>query len=227
ELMSFQLLGLAWGVSHHQLTILQQWLRELPPEVVGSRPLLCLACTEMLWTVASYPMQQAWLNAAEATLTTQMHEKSSPEILLEQRNLLGSVIGFRAVLQSYREHAEAALPLCQQALSLLSEHNFVARSQVAVAQVWAYYSSVANDASAAVESGLQAVALAQAAGQPTLVIGMMGVAALRMLGMGRLDEVQLLTQEAMLLGKQPGECELPDVSLPTFFQAEVLRERNQ
>src|SRR5260370_5527834 len=187
EQMSFQLLGFAWGVSYHQLTLLQQWLRKLPPGVVGSRPLLCLACTEMLWTVAPYPMQQAWLNAAEATLTTQMHEESSPEVLLEQRNLLGSVIGFRAVLQSYREHAQAAFPLYQQALSLLSEHNFVARSQVAVAQVYAYYASVANDSWAAVESGLQAVALAQAAGQPTLVITMMGVAAVQLLGMRRLN----------------------------------------
>ena len=235
EGMSFQLLRLAWGVRHHQLTILQQRLKQLPTEVVGSRPLLCLACTEMLWTVAPYSVQQAWLNAAEARLaallTAQIHEDASSihasETQQEQRNLLGSVIGFRAVLQSYREGAEAALPLCQQALSLLSEHNFVARSQVAVAQVYAYHASVANDSSAAVESGLQAVALAQAAGQPTLVIAMVGVAALHLLEMGRLNEVLRLTQQAMLLGKQPGERELPDVSLPAFFQAEVLRERNQ
>ncbi|HEX3639968.1 MAG TPA: LuxR C-terminal-related transcriptional regulator, partial [Ktedonobacteraceae bacterium] len=217
------------------MSILHQWLKQLPPEIVGSRPLLCLACTEMLWTVASYSTQQAWLNVAEATLTTslttQMRENASPiltsETQLEQRNLLGWVIGLRALLQSYREDGQAALPLCQQALSLLSEHNFLARITVAVAQMWAYHASVANDASAAVESGLQAVALAQATGQPTLIIGMMGLTVVQLLGTGRLNEAQRLTQQAMLLGKQPGECELPDVSLPAFWQAEVLREWNQ
>ncbi|HTD19833.1 MAG TPA: hypothetical protein VK667_09920, partial [Ktedonobacteraceae bacterium] len=235
ERMRSQLWGLAWGVSLHKLTVLHQWLKQLPPEIVGSRPLLCLACTEMLWTVAPFSIQQAWLNAAEATLTasltTQMHEDASSilasETQLEQRNLLGSVIGFRAVLQSYREHGETALPLCQQALSLISADHFEDLIQVAVAQVWAYYYSVANNASAAVESGLQAVALAQATGQPTLVIAKMGIAALVLLGMGRLNETQQLTQQAMLLGKLPGERELPNVSFPAYYQAEVLRERNQ
>ena len=131
ERMSSQLSGLAWGVSPHKLAVLHQWLKQLPPEIVGSRPLLCLACTEMLWTVASYPMQQVWLNTAEATLTAsltaQMHEDASsilaPEGQQEQRNLLGSLMGFRAVLQSYRESGEAVLPLCQQVLSLISADN--------------------------------------------------------------------------------------------------------
>ena len=211
ERMSSQLSGLAWGASPHQLTVLHQWLKQLPPEIVGSRPLLCYACTELLWTVASYPMQQVWLNTAEATLmaslATQMHENASSilasEGQQEQRNLLGSLIGFRAVLQSYREGAEAVLPLCQQVLSLISADHVEARIHVAIAQIWAYNTSVVNDASAAVEGGMQAVALAQATGQPTLIIGMMGVTALQLLGMGRLNETQQLTQQAMLLGKQP------------------------
>ena len=56
---------------------------------------------------------------------------------------------------------------------------------------------------------------------------MMGVTAMVLLGMGRLDEALRLAQQAMLLGKQPGGRELPDVSLPAFSQAEVLREWNQ
>ena len=230
ERMWPQLSGLAWGISLRQLSVLHQCLKRLPPEIVGSRPLLCLACTKLLWTVASYPMLQAWLSTAEtrltASLTAHMSEVLAPEEQQEQRNLLGSVIGFRAVLQSYQEHAEAALPLCQQVLSLVSADHVEARIQVAIAQVWAYDYSVANDASAAVESGLQAVALAQATGEPTLIIGMMGVLVTKLLGMGKLNEVQQLAQQAMQVGKQPGGRELPHVSLPAFYQAEVLRERN-
>ena len=153
ERMRPQLSGLAWGISLRQLTVLHQCLKQLPPEIVGSRPLLCLACTKLLWTVASYPMQQAWLSTAEtrltASLTAHMPEVLAPEEQQEQRNLLGSVIGFRAMLQSYQEHAEAALPLCQQALSLVSADHVEARIHVALAQIWAYDYSVANDASAA------------------------------------------------------------------------------
>src|SRR5205807_2913630 len=94
ERMRSQLWGLAWGVSLHKLTVLHQWLKQLPPEIVGSRPLLCLACTEMLWTVASYPMQQVWLSTAETMLTAslpaQMHGDASPifapEVQQEQQN---------------------------------------------------------------------------------------------------------------------------------------------
>jgi LuxR family maltose regulon positive regulatory protein len=124
ERMRPQLSGLAWGISLHQLTVLHQCLKQLPPEIVGARPLLCLACTKMLWTVASYLMQQAWLSTAETMLTASLiahiSEVLAPEEQQEQRNLLGSVIGFRAMLQSYQEHAEVALPLCQQVLSLVS-----------------------------------------------------------------------------------------------------------
>ena len=34
------------------MTILQQWLEQLPVEIVGSRPRLCLACAQLLWAVA-------------------------------------------------------------------------------------------------------------------------------------------------------------------------------
>ena len=44
--------------------------------------------------------------------------------------------------------------------------------------------------------------------------------------MGKLNEAQQLAQQAMQLGKQPGGRDLPHVSLPAFYQAEVLRERN-
>jgi LuxR family maltose regulon positive regulatory protein len=130
------------------------------------------------------------------------------------------------MLQSYQEHAEVALPLCQQVLSLVSADHVEARIHVALAQLWAYEYSVANDASAARESGLQAVALAQAVGEPTLIIGMIGILVTRLLGMGKLNEAQQLAQKAMQVGKQPGGHDLPHVSLLAFYQAEVLRERN-
>ena len=48
-----------------------------------------------------------------------------------------------------------------------------------------------------------------------------------MIGTGRLHQTQQLTQQAMLLGTQPGAFVLPVVGWPMLWQAEVLREWNQ
>jgi LuxR family maltose regulon positive regulatory protein len=48
-----------------------------------------------------------------------------------------------------------------------------------------------------------------------------------MIGAGHLHEAQQLTQQAIELGTQPGGLLLPDVSLPTLLQADILRECNE
>jgi LuxR family maltose regulon positive regulatory protein len=151
----------------------------------------------------------------------------TPQARQEQENLLGEVIAYRAILQSYDEDGQSALTLCQQALTLLSADNFVFRTVVAQARLWACYVSSVNDAVAAVESGLQACSLAQTAGQLPFAIGAMGTTALHMLGTGQLHEAQRLTQQAMQLGTKSEELVLPEVGWPALWQAEILRERNQ
>ena len=46
--------------------MLKEWLEQLPADVVGSRPRLCLACTQILWSIASYPMLEAWLDISRS-----------------------------------------------------------------------------------------------------------------------------------------------------------------
>src|SRR5437899_11468962 len=55
ERKSLSLMTLTWGARQHQLALLQHWLEQLPVEVMGSRPRLCLACAHMLWTTAPLP----------------------------------------------------------------------------------------------------------------------------------------------------------------------------
>jgi LuxR family maltose regulon positive regulatory protein len=181
-------------------------------------------------------MLDAWFNAAEtgltATLTRLRPEGSTPTTLdlqawQEQKDLLGEVITWRAYQQSFYEHGEIALILCQQALSYLSPENAIGRALVALPQLMSYYTSVANDAVASVENGLQGSLLAQAAGHTTLAIILMGITAKHMIGAGRLHEALQLTQQAMQLGEKPGGLILPDVGWPAAFQAEILREWNQ
>ncbi len=45
--------SLAWGAGEHELVLLRHWLQQLPKDIVESRPHLCLACAQMLWTTCN------------------------------------------------------------------------------------------------------------------------------------------------------------------------------
>jgi len=228
------LMSQVWGATQHELVMFRQWLEQLPSEVVHSRPRLCLACALLLWQVAPQSVVEAWLDTAEAMLTTSSTTQAhaSPTMLVPQarqgqEDLLGEEIAWRAFLRCHVGDAQAALSLCQQALSLLSAENLVVRAIVNWTQFRASYVSSVNDAVAAIQSGLQACSLAQAAGQTVLAIVIMGSTAYYMVGAGRLHEVQRLTQQAMCLGTQQAELVLPYVGYPALSQAEILREWNE
>jgi len=236
ERKSLELISLTWGVGQHALALFQEWIEQLPEEVMHARPRLCLACTQLLWAVAPDTKLDAWLDAAEAILTTSLTQYPDEDIsyatislaeLPKQENLLGEVITFRAVIRSHEEDAQVALPLCQQALALLSADNLAARAFVGYAQLRSLYVSAANDAVAAIESRLQSGSLAQIAGKNALAIGAMGATVAFMIGAGRLREAHRLTQQAMHLGTQSTGVVSPDVCWPTIWQAEILREWNQ
>jgi len=225
-----------WGASEHELTLLQHWLEQLPSEIMGSRPRLCVASTLLLWQVAPHPMLHAWLDTAEAklavSLTAQIHEDASrtmltPEMQQEKEDLLGKVTVIRAFLQSYGKDGQSAVLLCQRALSMLSAQNLIGRTHTAGIQLVAYYTSSENDAVAAIQSGVQAISLAQATKQPTFAIRYIGTTALFMLGTGRLYETQRLIQQAKLQETQQVEQIPPEMGWPAIIQAELQREWNQ
>ena len=234
ERKSQQLMAFTWGASQHQLATLQDWLGQLPIEVIGSRPRLCLACTQMLYFVAPFPLLMAWSEAAEATLTALLtrqtpEDASQPRVVpharQEQKNLLGEILSWRAILLSNKEEdGHLILSLCQQARSLLLPENILGHAQIAWAQLFTSYLSSVNDALAAVESGLQGARLAQEAEQPAVTLCMMGVTACFMIGAGRLHEAHQFTQQAMHLGRKSAASSLPDVGWPLLFHADILRE---
>ena len=91
----------------------QQWLEQLPADVVDSRPRLCLACAQLLWhgcptfhagSLARYSRS----NADRFADTQTAQEVSSLNAYFAQRrqdqeNLLGEVIAWRALLQCYQQ----------------------------------------------------------------------------------------------------------------------------
>ena len=131
------------------------------------------------------------------------------------------------MMRSYEGDGEAALALCQQAQALLRADNVGVRTHIAATKLFASYASSANDAAAAVQMGLQAASLSEAAGHTAQAISLMGTTAMHMIGTGRLHQTQQLTQQAILLGNKPGAFVLPAVGWSIAWQAEVLREWNQ
>jgi len=230
-------LACSWAVGEHELVRLRYWLAQLPMDIVHSRPRLCLVCTHLLWPVASSEMLHTWLDAAEAaltaSLTTQTGEDASypmlsSQVRQEQENLLGDVIACRAFLESFKEEGgQGTLALCQQALSLLSAENSMLRALVYWAQLRTYYVSSANDAVAAIQSGLQGSILAQKAGDAVEAITIMGLTACFMIGTGQLHQALQLAEQAMQLGMRLGGFVSPEVAWPTAFRAEILREWNE
>jgi LuxR family maltose regulon positive regulatory protein len=236
EQKSLQLMAFTLGPREHELVMLQHWLEQLPADVVGSRPRLCLACTLLLYTIAPASLLNGWLDAAEATLTASLsrqsdEESSDPLLVLqsrqEQENLLGEVIAWRAAVRLLTEDGHVSLTLCQRALSLLSAGNILGRAQVANFQIHTYYTSDANDIVAAIESGLHGIMLAKTANHTALVLNIMGTTTCAMIAAGRLHEALQQAQQAMQLSKKPDGLLIPEVSWPLALQVEVLREWNE
>jgi len=217
---------MSWGSGEHQLGNLHHWLRQLPAEIMGSRPRLCLACVSLLVNTAPHSLLYAWLDAAEARLLASRRTQPPLDASLptlteqerqEQQNLLGEVMAHRAFLQSFEaEGGQATLALCQQALAFLSADNTVARIFVAQAQMMTFYVSSPNDAVTAVHIGLQGSKLVQQAGLTTLGPAIMGLTSYYLIGAVQLHEAYQQTQQAIIAGTtKEGQC-LPQLGLLPF-----------
>jgi LuxR family maltose regulon positive regulatory protein len=194
-----------------------------------------------LWTALPSSTHSAWLDAAEATLRASLtqYENSSHEALplevqqeqkkqcQELKDLLGEVIASRAFMLGFLEDRGAEVPHCLQALDSLSIKKGTVHVLAALARSQAFYFSSINNAPAAIQIGLQSIALAHTVGNTAFEILEIGTTAVYLLGAGQLQETYKLTQQAILLGTQPGGFVISEVSWPAFWQAEVLREWNQ
>jgi LuxR family maltose regulon positive regulatory protein len=231
-----QLASFKWGANQHALLQFQQWVGQLPAEILACRPHFCIACAHLLGLTAPQPLLHHWLDLAEATLRTLLEEQRSAEpsqgkvsslVLQEQRSLLGMLLAHRTFLQSYTAHADAAFGLYEQALAYLSAEDTTFRVLAINGKGHAYYTSSANDARAAIECEYQCVLLAQEAGLFTLALARVVVTVLFLLGAGRLCEGEQLIQQAYLLDTQCGSPHLPEMGWMAFCRAEILRERGE
>jgi LuxR family maltose regulon positive regulatory protein len=230
------LVSFTWGANRYALVQFQQWIEQLPAEILASRPHFCLACVHLLSMITPYALLYAWLDLAEAALRTRLKEQMpaegsqgsfSSQGQQEQRDQLGQVLTLRALLQSYIGEGPATLELADQALILLSPENTPFRVIVATAKA-TYYGISDHDVMAAIHYGYQALQLTQEAREPAAItFCMVASVAIDLIRAGRLHEVEQLTQQALLQEEQLGGPRLPEEGWIMIMQAEILRERNE
>jgi LuxR family maltose regulon positive regulatory protein len=195
-----------------------------------------VACVHLLYTITPHALLYRWLDLAETTLRASLKEQMPAEVSQEslssqaqqkqKRDLLGMALTLRAYLLSYTADGQAAFALYEQALAYLSPENARFRAVVAIGKLYAYSSS-ANDAVAAIKNGYQAMLLTQEAKQPAVTFAMISATAIHLIGAGRLNEAEQLTQQAILLEISSGDPQSPLAGWVTFCRAEILRERNE
>ncbi len=216
----------AWTEGQGTAVRLRQWLDQLPADVVRERPQLSLVYAQALHLVSPPATVEAWLKAAEATLTASIPMTATTlRGRDEQQNLLGEPAAFRAVLASYQGYAQVSLALCQQVFALLSPRSLAVRADVLLAQTVAYF--IIGEASAASRSELEAERLTHAVGNVQGAILSLSMAALRLMACGRLHEVWQVLERAVRLANEPGGVMLPRIDLAYAYQAELLREWNR
>jgi LuxR family maltose regulon positive regulatory protein len=224
------LVSFTWGANSYTLVQFQQWIEQLPTEILASRPHFCLACAHLLLMTAPHALLFRWLDLTEMALSASLKEPIPAQGSLssqEQKNELGKVLTLRAYLQSSTEEGCAALALGEQALALLSPTNGAFRAVVIIAKSVASYLSSANNALAAIASGYQATLLTQEARQPAVALCTMATTVVYLIGAGHLHEAKQLTQQALLLETQFGSSRLPERGWVTILQTEIMREWNE
>ena len=223
------LVSFTWGANRYALVQFQQWIEQLPAEILASRPHFCLACVHLLWPITPHPLLFTWLDLAEMALETTLKEQKSVQSSQgeqEQRDQLGKVLTLRTLLHSFTEEGPTTLALAEQALALLSPENIPFRTIVALGKTITSYSSSANDAVAAITYGYQAALLAQEAKQPAVALCMRVSTVIPLIGAGRLHEAEQLIQQALLQETPSGSPRLPEVGWIMILHAEILRECN-
>jgi len=210
---------------------MHSWLQSLPEEVVRARPRLCLFAGYSLLNRASPQVLDGWLIQAEAALAASrsgegsQQERRASDGPAEQDDLLGEILAERALLAPFRGDAQAALPLCEQALLLLAEHNHAARQRVTYARALALG---ALGEMVPTHAYVQLSAYEQSRVRPWAAIGHLAEVAIHAIWQaGRLHEAWGLLEQALGLSSAGSALSYPETSDVYAWRALVLREWNR
>lgn len=219
-----------WSQLEHALV--PTWIEQLPPEVVRTRPRLCLAHAQALFWVTPSRVVEDWLRAArvawaeahvrEGEIKGAKHAHASETPI----HLLGEIAALQAVMAGFYDgDAGATQAFCQEALVFLSEQQRVARVQVVYAQ------ALADVALGHFESAIQKMqaesTLAQERGDSVVASLCLAKAGWDTSMAGRLRKAWQFTARALHLAQTPDGYVPASACWLYAHQADLLREWNR
>ncbi|NJN94654.1 MAG: LuxR family transcriptional regulator [Anaerolineales bacterium] len=199
-----------------EIATLLNWLTQLPPELLHTRPKLCLYYAETLYLTGQLSAIEPFLNSVERYL------QQAGVVQAETKNIQGEVMPIRALVtgvQGQPAQMTDAIALTHQALALLDPDEPRLRGLLTIGLAEAYYLN--GRMLEAAENYQRAIELGQAGQNSFLVIA----------GLTRLSEVRLIQgqlRQAAELCRQMRQLTLPGAHVAgNWVWSQLLREWNQ
>jgi LuxR family maltose regulon positive regulatory protein len=213
------------------------WLRQLPADVVGQRPRLCLYYGRLLFLAARFQEALSWLDTTEDALlearTPPSQEReaiaettrrsSLPEH--ERQALLGELLSYRAVIAGHHGASQQARSLSQQARSSLTDQHVY--EQASSTSALALAALAEGDIGTALHHAFQVSTMMQTVENTGAAISFLCIAASLLHLQGQLHAAWQTYQEAIALGRGPQNVPFAAVGLAYAYQADLLREWNR
>jgi LuxR family maltose regulon positive regulatory protein len=201
------------------------WLRQLPADVVGQRPRLCLYYGRLLFLAARFQEARSWLDAAEVALLEAEPTRRSDLSEHERQVLLGELLSYRAVIAGHSGESEVARSLSQQVLSSLTDQEVYVQASGASALALAALAE--GEISTALHYAFQASTMMQTVENVGAAVSFLCIAASLLHLQGQLHAAWQTYQEAIALGRGPMNMPFAAVGLAYAYQADLLREWNR
>ncbi len=201
------------------------WLRQLPADVVGHRPRLCLYYVRLLFLAARFQEALSWLDLTETALTVTGTTSRSGLPERERKVLLGELLSYRAVIAGHYGESQKARSLSQQALSSLNDQHVY--EQASSASALALADLAEGEIGTALHHAFQVSTMMQATENVGAAISFLCIAASLLQLQGQLHAAWQTYQEAIALGRGPMNVPFVAVGLAYAYQADLLREWNR
>jgi LuxR family maltose regulon positive regulatory protein len=218
-----------WGRGEE--TKLGRWLDGLPPELVLTKPQLCIFHAWKLFTRGQQDAAEQSLQAAEKALgpSTDLATETSP-IERDQRSepdrmkIQGRAAAIRAFLAFFRGDVPGIIQFARQALEFLPEQDLTWRSTVAIALGDAH--SIKGEMVAAYQAQSEALEACKVAGDIYLVMLTNLKVATTLRSQGRLQRTIEICRQQMQLANEYGLSQTGLVGWLLAIWGEVLAELN-
>jgi LuxR family transcriptional regulator, maltose regulon positive regulatory protein len=198
---------------HGEVNLLLSWLKQLPVELVHSRPRLCLAYAWVMLHNGPLDGVEGWLHRAEQSL--------SPA----DSALHGEIAAIRGSTATIRGDIEEASVQCTLALQLLPPERHFLRAATVHALGTAHRFS--GNIVAAMHAFTEAVSVGRATGHFYLLIDSLCNLGLLQATRGQLHLAHQTYQEALARVEAEGSAASPIASEAYIVMGDLLREWNQ